>query len=360
MASPSSPYRLSPSSACSSTLIMTPAPPHHHQRGPAPKGHLQPHISNLPRRRRAPGATTLRISAPQAPSSSSLSPSPKEENANSTSSSYAPSPIQIPSLFPFGKGGLMPPRNGVLNSQGIWQAYRESPTTTAPSSSTHRGRKRALQELGYGSGYFVAFEKLGSGEEGEDEDMVFGATIRITHEEEVDDEACVIEDKRGDDDRGAELRLVVSGSSRDDGVPNLTPAQLRAAVAFGRRQREEGHQVLITVPPRNPVDALSIGACCIAIEEPDTITKEELSLDEDADADVERIHLLLVPWHDMPLEELAADDSDSGHLGGGLGDAWRGLLSRDGIEYLASAMRGADALPTPVSFSPPASPPPSA
>ncbi|KAK7032671.1 hypothetical protein R3P38DRAFT_2918329, partial [Favolaschia claudopus] len=270
MASPSSPYRLSPSSACSSTLIMTPAPPHHHQRGPAPKGHLQPHISNLPRRRRAHRATTLRISAPPAPSSSSLSPLPKEDNdlnANSTSSSYAPSPIQIPSLFPFSKGGLMPPRNGGLGSQGIWQAYRNSPTT-ASSSSPHRGRKRALQELGYGSGYFLAFEKLGSGEEGDDdEDMAFGATIRITHEEEVDDEACVIEDKRGDDDNGAELRLVVFGSSsREDGVPNLTPAQLRAAVAFGRRQRENGvNQVLITVAPRHSVDALSVGACCIAI-----------------------------------------------------------------------------------------------
>ncbi|KAJ7122565.1 hypothetical protein C8R43DRAFT_1136190 [Mycena crocata] len=327
MEPPSSPFRLSPSSACSSTLIITPTPlpP---VRGPAAKGPLQPHITNLPRRRRP--MATLRISAPP----SSASPKPPD-------STYLPSPIQLPSLPPFPiSPGFPPPavREGPTIAQPrgpVQPAHGNVPRRAKPLSETQlrarRRRERCVQELGRASGVFVAFppHPLDTTEEDEDE---FDAVVRISPAEDGGSNAKVV-DKGG----GATMSLVTPGT-RDDGVPSLTAAQLRAACAFVWAHQADGRRVLITAPRAYAVDAMSVGVCCgsRSVESARASPRpHELEGGDGVDADADRVHRLVMRWHDLPSSQ---DDEDD-DFGGGLKDDWRGLLSHDGIYYLAAALR---------------------
>ncbi|KAF7362192.1 hypothetical protein MVEN_00565300 [Mycena venus] len=371
--SPSSPFRLSPPSSCSSTLIMTPAPLPPLRRGPVPKGHLQPHISNLPRRRRAPVGTTLRISAPpvpsRSPSTSRSRSSPAGVDADSNSTSYAPSPIQLPSLpalpFPISTGGVPKQRpNGEYTDIEPWgpngnslnvgsgpahgnvprRAAKPKPLTVAQLRASRR-RERCMQELGRASGVFVAFESENAS--AEEEDMAeFGAVVQIQSNRD-EDEACS-EDK-GLEGGGTPVLRLVSPGTRDDGVPCLQPAQLREACAFVCGHRKEGRRVLITAPRDHATDAFGVGVCCCAEScSSSTALDQE---DEVEDVDSERVHRLSVLLHD------GHDEEDDGIQGGGLRDEWRGLLSREGIQFLATTLRVASAPPSP-SLSP--SPLPSA
>ncbi|KAJ7435565.1 hypothetical protein FB451DRAFT_251182 [Mycena latifolia] len=337
----SSPFRLSPGSSCSSTLIMTPASLPL-LRGPAPKGPLQPHITNLPRRRRAP-MPTLRISAPPPPSASS----------RATDSAYAPSPIQLPSLpplpFPISAGGVPMQREtvGVLfpSPRGpVQPAHGNVPRRAKPLSAaqarTRRRRERCIQELGRTSGVFIAFDCDPAEET--DKEEGFDALVRISPArdgKEDEGKDAGVHDKGGG---AAVLRIVVPGT-RDDGVPCLQPAQLRAACTFVWQQKAEGRRVMITAPRAHAVDALSVGVYCVSRGvEAGHSPVEYADNDED---DAERVHRLVMRWHDLPADD---DEEDADNYGGdGLKEEWRGLLSRDGMDYLAAA----------VGCSPPASPP---
>ncbi|KAJ6509760.1 hypothetical protein DFH09DRAFT_1334082 [Mycena vulgaris] len=328
MERPSSPFQLSPGSSCSSTLIMTPVPLPPLRR-PAPKGPLQPHITNLPRRRRAPMAN-LCMSAP-----------PRSASGDST---YAPSPIQIPSLpvlpFPISGGGVPMQRETLSVPSSaprgpVQPAHGNVPRRTKPLSAAQlrarRRRERCIQELGRSSGVFLAFECESAEEEAEDR---FDAVVRISAAREGDAEEgkdLGVDDKGG----GAVLRFTAPGT-RDDGVPCLQPAQLRAACAFVSGHRAEGRRVLITAPRAHAVDALSVGVCCIRSDaEVTRFMDEDADDDVDGDADAERVHRLVMRWHDLPAEDAEDDD---GYDGGGLKEEWRGLLSRDGMDYLAAVV----------------------
>ncbi|KAJ7792076.1 hypothetical protein B0H14DRAFT_3565075 [Mycena olivaceomarginata] len=152
-----------------------------------------------------------------------------------------------------------------------------------------------------------------------------------------------------EEETGKVLRLVVARGARDDGVPCLEPAQLRAACAFVGKHREGGSRVLITTPRERAVDALSVGVCCATTISPDP---EQVNSNGDTDIDAEEgVHQLL---------RTTGMDNEDGDHGGGLRDGWRGLLSRDGIEYLAAALFPAPPSPstsTPLSPSPSSSSP---
>ncbi|KAJ7503376.1 hypothetical protein B0H11DRAFT_582374 [Mycena galericulata] len=332
MAAPSSPFRMSPGSSCSSTLIMTPAPllP---LRGPAPKGHLQPHVTNLPRRRKPPMATTLRISAPPPPSTSS----PATADSN-----YTPTPIQIPALpalpFPISAGGIpqlrgsdaegIPPpapRGPVQPAHG--NVPRRAKPLTAAQDRARRRREGCIQELGRASGVFVAFDCDWVKDETE-----FGAVVRILQGSEGND--ADVDDKGG----GTSFMRLVAPGSRDDGVPCLLPEQLWAACTFISRQRAEGRRVAITTPRAHAADAFSVGICWVSC------TAEFTPLGADQDGDAERVHRLVMHWHDLPADE------DEDYYSGGLKDEWRGLLSRDGMDYVAAVVAA------PIPNSPPPSP----
>ncbi|KAJ7235627.1 hypothetical protein B0H12DRAFT_136625 [Mycena haematopus] len=343
MASPSSPFRPSPSSSCSSTLIMTPAPgpvPLLH-RGPKAKGPLQPHISNLPRRRRGPtGAIPmLRISMPPcaSPSTSRNSSSP-----DSTATSYAASPIQLPTLpllpFPISAPQTRIPQRQTHIAYGM---MLDNNTDTEPVGPPHgnlprrrtakvvaagRRRRQNLQELGRDSGVFVAFD-------GEDSQKQFGAVVRINMKA-----AALGADGDGEleEDLTPLLRLFVPGA-RDDGVPCLEPVQLRAACAFVCGHREGGRRVLITAPRELAVNAFSVALGVSCARSDSTVSAGEYGMEyEGGDVDAERMHRVLIRWHDLPSEVRGEEEGEG--EGEGLRDEWRGLLSRDGIDYLATAL----------------------
>ncbi|KAJ6596014.1 hypothetical protein B0H10DRAFT_2089147 [Mycena sp. CBHHK59/15] len=318
MTPPSSPFRLSPSSACSSTLITTPALSKP-RRSPAPKGPLQPHITNLPRRRRAPKPIPPPVSEP-----------PAQEPI------HLPSPPPLP--FPITAGGIPQPRDAFGAPRGPVQPAhanlpRRAKPLTAAQARARKRRERCMQELGRASGVFVALG-WGSEDEGTDDDT-HDAVVRITPEGN--------EDEGGDCDG---ILHVVAPGTRDDGVPCLSPAQLRAACAFlcGRKADAEGRgRVLITASRAHAVDALGlgVGVCCAASAGGDADTHP---------ADAEHVHRLVMRLHDLPAD----DDGDDGD-DGGLKDAWRGLLSRDGMDYVAAAL-GMRAPTPPPSPSPSPSP----
>ncbi|KAJ7290447.1 hypothetical protein C8J57DRAFT_1275904 [Mycena rebaudengoi] len=178
---------------------------------------------------------------------------------------------------------------------------------------------------------------------------------------------------------------------RDDGVPCLEPAQLKAAWGFLGRETAgdeggavgRGRRVLVTAPRAHAADAMGVGVgACVRVQG---------LADEKGDANEyrERMHALLVRWHDLPDEcdpppaytapaflrrrsasqppqareartvdakrlpvlPRAGTSTDSDAEGlrdrdralvvpGGLQEAWRGVLSRGGIEYLGRVLAG--------------------
>ncbi|KAJ7692049.1 hypothetical protein B0H17DRAFT_1330843 [Mycena rosella] len=236
-----------------------------------------------------------------------------------------------------------PPRTAPPPRGHLQPAHANVPRRAKPLSAARRRRARSVQELGRASGVFVA---LGCGEGADARE--FGAVVRIVGLDGVGDNG--MEDKAG----GAVVRFVAA-STRDDGVPSLAPAQLRAACAFVRAQ--QGRRVLITAPRAHAADALGVGVCCVAgaaLDIPgddmdaDSGTDSHFDADLDwdsgaeaqADADAECVRRLVMRWHDLPAPASSSstssstgeddEDEDGGGGGGGLKDAWRGLLSRAG------------------------------
>ncbi|KAF8175728.1 hypothetical protein K438DRAFT_1771014 [Mycena galopus ATCC 62051] len=326
------------------------------------EGPLGPHVSNLPRRPRVPPLNTL------ATLRISTSPCSPCSRGASTATSYAPSPIQIPSLpllpFPIADaGGIQIPQQQQLNAyryeyeyethddtdmdiepvEPVGPTYANVPrrtvklaTITAPVIAGRRRRQRpSMQELGLGRGpsVFVAFEE--STGAGKDADQArFDAVVRIK-----------APDATGDADAAdvPQLQLVARGT-RDDGVPSLEPAQLRAACAFVCEHRERegmaGKRVLITAPREHAVDAFCVALGAIVFGTMSGSRSREAW--STADGDAERMHRVMVRWHDFPVP-VEGQDGDGGETEGGdsrLRDDWRGLLSRNGIEYLAAALLG--------------------
>ncbi|KAJ6577728.1 hypothetical protein B0H19DRAFT_1062314 [Mycena capillaripes] len=430
MASTSPPDPCSPfpsSSGRSSTLVMTPAPlslsllPSFH-RGPKAKGHLQPHITNLPRRpKRAP----VRITAPRQPSTSSSSPSStsdgkkEKEDVDAAAEAQdkpeaeespapAPSPICLPALPPLPFPISAPwPAHAQPSSTASQEDEEESiirmrvrpepqhanvPVGPAHANVPRRRRAkkppgRCLQELGRASGVFVAFAAEGDAQaqaqatEAQLEEG-FGAVVCICEDASIETEGVPIDDtsmRIDDDGERPVLRLGARGYARDDGVPRLRPAQLRAARAFVRAYQETDKgagRVLITAPRARAADALAVGVCCACVHPPMHVreggvagkagdrVEEGEEEDEEEQEEAERIHRLLVRWHDLPADEWREEDEERGG-GGWLREEWRGLLSRDGIEYVAGALVVSVAPPSPAPSSarpststPPSSPSP--
>ncbi|KAJ7080308.1 hypothetical protein C8R44DRAFT_895414 [Mycena epipterygia] len=288
----------SPSSASSSTLVQTPLPNVRlglnslnlnlnltglSMRGPAPKGPLQPHVSNLPRRRRpvpvpvravevdgeeiekeavaeiqeqAPPPAAPPIAEPVLSSgcssasvagSSSSSPSPSL-SSHSPSSSLAPSPSLS---SPSSSVALTPrrPAHHRLPSHRPARGPLQPAHANLPRRRMQRPQRRpdrGMQALGR-SGVFVAF-----GGEGEEEEEGFDVVVRIGEAEggEADvtegGDVHVEQDTTTDDvDQGGggtlRLTLLAPGPPRDDGVPRLRPAQLRALGAFVRGSSASPH-----------------------------------------------------------------------------------------------------------------------
>ncbi|KAJ7036694.1 hypothetical protein C8F04DRAFT_1257582 [Mycena alexandri] len=445
-------------SSYSSTLIMTPAPlprthglhldlhalngHHHHHRGPAPKGALGPHISNLPRRpvRKAAagggggGLPVARVPLLVASQNidqkgrrmnrktkrlESESESESSASAPTTASVVVPSPIQLPRL-PFPISGQVV--DVVLERKEV--PAREAVVVT---EAQMRKRERCVQELGRKSGVFVAFSACHRTAVGgdakdvlEEEEEGFDAVIRISAAASTDENSDAQEqeqEQRGiihdvDTHTGVPtLRLVLpppspspssaGGAAPDDtGVPRLTTVQLRAACAFdaGHRRRraqaqspcpEDSHKadaadssraahgrILVSAPRELAIEAFGVGVVlCLSL----TTTAADASSDRDVDVDArrragaqdrgeadtdedvdERVHSLVMGWHDLPqpgreLDSSASyvedrssstaspefrDDGGEGEGEVGLHDAWRGLLSREGMDYLARVLSG--------------------
>lgn len=227
------------------------------------------------------------------------------------------------------------PRGHVQPAHG--NVPRRAKPLNAAQVRVRRRRERCFQELGRESGIFIAFACSpadGSEDEG------FNAVVRISPIQDGKAEegtSADVDDKGGGG--GAAVARFSAHGTRDDGVPCLQPAQLRAACTFVCQHRAEGRRVLIVAPRAHAVDALSVGVCCISRRAHPTEAVEDGS----EDAEQERVHRLVMRWHDLPAED---DDEDDAYGAGGLKDEWRGLLSRDGMDYLAAAV-GHPALASP-------------
>ncbi|KAJ7671298.1 hypothetical protein DFH06DRAFT_1365963 [Mycena polygramma] len=346
--SPPSPFPSSPS-ARSSTLVMTPAPLPLH-RGPKPKGHLQPHVTNLPRRpRRAPVPP---------PASDATATSNSDPDASVKAAAVAP-PFQRPTFIQLPP----PPMLSFPLTAGVPQRREEPRVRPAGRNvgpahanvprrhrqTVTRERARCMQELGHASRVFVAFalaDSEGAADKAAEEaaaEVGFGAVVRISADP---GDAGAVDDKGGGQsgEDGRVLRLVAEGLSRDDGVPCLLPTQLRAARAFVLAHLEtSGCRALITAPRERAIEAVAVGVCCMRPERP-TLERTASAPHEDGEADdeiedqdlaAERVHALVMQWHDLPPED-GQHDEDRG--GGALRDEWRGLLSRDGIDYIAAVL----------------------
>ncbi|KAJ7183535.1 hypothetical protein C8R46DRAFT_1344337 [Mycena filopes] len=428
-----SPLPASSSSLCSSTLVMTPAPlpqshPHpavrlhpnlhldlndlryghaHTQRGPAPKGALGPHISNLPRRARpGPGG---RVYAP--PPATNLQKTPQNQNRRNTNTKQPKKKVVVESesesesSAPTAscasvRGAFVPIRLPRLPTVlGHVRRVKRRPKPLTPAQA--RARRRCVQALpGVSSGVVLAFSDAEE-EEGREEEG-FDAVVRISISISTGVEASIHEEAKEDDTCPTTLRLGVPPAAveRDTGVPGLTHTQLRAAGAFalaassldklnatGKEEvRKERARVLVCAPRDCAREAFGVGVLLVLA----------LALGVDTDkcdppaapgvADNEKeggrgadgaVHRLVMGWHDLPQPKpwrdasaatapagppssvsspssSASDDEededeavDGGGEGGGEGglrlglrDAWRGLLSRAGMDYLEGVRGG--------------------
>ncbi|KAJ7651163.1 hypothetical protein FB45DRAFT_889821 [Roridomyces roridus] len=370
MEPPSSPFRLSPGSTCSSSLIMTPAPvPPLPVRGPLAKGPLQPHITNLPRRHKAtPPLRNIAIPAPSSSSASAESPSTyaqtpiqlptlpfpisagipqrrvdasDEEEEDSAASVHPPSPPSPPAARPTplpaveGRGRAV--RGPVQPSHGT--VPRRARGLTEAQIRARRRRERCVQELGSASsGVFVAFT-LDSEKEKEKEgegDEEFGAVVRIVP---APSSSSQVQSHDDVDDKGGTVLRVISCGTRDDGIPSLKPGQLRDICSFVDKHR--ARRVVITAPRSHAVDALAAGVCAVY-----SVSREEAVANDGQLMCVEPkpLHRLVMRWHDLPSPDEDEDREDEGSRG--LKDAWRGLLSRRGMDYIADALLVEGTAPT--------------
>lgn len=307
--------------------VAVPRPTDNAQRVRGSKGFVQPHINHLPRRKRKPKVAAL------------VSDDDEDEGNSSSHRNVKPGP-------------KLPPPPGVEiksdDSPFFSTAHPSSSSTHASSSSLHvqrqnlvnlprrlrrppgvaeiarqkragRDRRRCLQEVGSGTGVFVAFE-----DDDQEDRGVYAAVVKIGVA--VNKESVVSQEK------GGFLRLDVS-SEVDDGTTGLHETQIQAACEFLSHSRGP---VLIVAPTRErAVDALSLAVCHLTlglisgalVPVPTHLCASHTR--EHGTAPYSAVHTFVMGLHDLP-----GDDED----GDGLMDEWRGVISADGMGVLVRAL----------------------
>ncbi|TFK33825.1 hypothetical protein BDQ12DRAFT_738571 [Crucibulum laeve] len=343
-------------SVVSSTLVVTPLPGKGLKLATmafgdpyvqAGKGFIQPHHSNLPRRRKQPKPTNNDkhdttpkpppVEKAQTPDVTASTPVtfPKNELSSlpppTTASNTTP---DVPSNGTKTKGHLQPHVTNLPRRQ-------KKPLTTeqlAVRRRETRERKWCLQEVVLGSGLFVGLsedEDEDEEEEGEDVYQGYEGVVRV----------CV---RRTDDDEtnnkdGRVLRISIPSESigLDDGIAALSSAQIQSACAFLHRIRSgatSNARTLILSPLARPVDALAIAISCLLSPVSQCLpnllpgvaylsdTGRYIDVDSDLPViDLYRpVHALLMHLHDSSTE--GKDD---------LRAEWRGVMSREGMDELA-------------------------
>ncbi|KAJ7770077.1 hypothetical protein B0H16DRAFT_1452435 [Mycena metata] len=309
----------------------------------------------------------------------------KVESVSSASATslVVPSPIQLPRL-PF-------PISGQAGQVAFDPKEEETKREVVLTPAQERKRRRCLQELSQGSGVFVAFADEGGegdideGERKKEEDA-FDAIIRLSASTASVASTSPSTDETSHTNTRPILVLHAPSSSSSDadaapvqddvGVPRLSAAQLRAAVAFvasiPHRTSSSPHspsspqddatgrrRILITAPPALAVEAFAAGICVVL-----SLSLSSFSLGAPPAAgemhgggdggEDKRVHALVMGWHDLPqptassfaFSESSEGDGVEGQGGQGQGgdgepglhDAWRGLLSREGMDYLAGVL----------------------
>ncbi|KAF4563035.1 hypothetical protein AB1N83_004697 [Pleurotus pulmonarius] len=335
------------------------------------RGNLEPHITNIPRRRKKivnvervqeTLQTLPEAVVPDFPSRPEITVQPPESDAqDEAQQNVATAPL----------GLQRDPLHQADTAQALTNLpRRRRKALTSEQLTIQRAFRRCLQEIGDDSGVFVAFTEV------DDEEEQATRKLRLLGGEDFSYvvKVCTANETKiwKEDDRTLWL-YVPSDICYDDGNTHLDEQQLRVACRFlGLQGCKE--KVLITTPRDRAADGMSLAVLYLAISrrfvpppiaflEPtaaSTIgphpsymlsrtasTSSTISHYSEAGS---QIHSLLVYLHDQSCDDIeeayghilhAAGRSRSGRsgmlgwkVGSGLRIEWRGTLSREGIDFL--------------------------
>lgn len=267
--------------------------------------------------------------------------------SSETTTSSDPHPVLLlrPYLAPHAKGDVHP-RDGTPLRR-FTQGQRRHVRRGARESIDPQN-ERCKQEILHHSGVFVAFSGpfafSGSDAEGE-----YDAVIRLSYVP-----APAPSPTSAPCGKNTLTLALPSARDRDDGVPLLSAAQLTEACAFLKlalalAPADAGTpRVYIETPRERAVDGMSVAVCwvvslALALGGPGEAGDRG---EEDAE-EGGAVHRLLMAMHDLPCpsfsaasaEERPADTAEDDE-GPALRAEWRGLLSRDGMDFLERVVRG--------------------
>ncbi|KAH8827818.1 hypothetical protein DL96DRAFT_1555412 [Flagelloscypha sp. PMI_526] len=324
--------------------------------------HLQPYGERPQRRRDADGL----IQKPPPILLRRHARGRSDENGSRSVSPGVPTPITIPSIPDFMRVPSMsgspaplapvplPSSPPPMQSKGpiqpsvtnVPRRRRKEPRYTDAELREQRQwdweRRVALCEVGTESGVFVSFHDDQDDDELMDDFVSFVRIVQSEKDAHLDGQVVI------HDNRTIQLSIPW-GPSRDDGLPHLTTTQLRAAVHFvqdiwSRTTRMASKRLLVITPNNRPTDAMAIAVTLLASQGQDYNTvSAPLLFAHDNDMDVDHpspsavqetpIHSILMQVHDLANE-------DDGHYltTGGLKGPWRGVISRDGMDFLAGCL----------------------
>ncbi|KAL0955589.1 hypothetical protein HGRIS_001825 [Hohenbuehelia grisea] len=363
---------------------------------PNPGKNLQPHVSNLPRRKRAPPKPVQA----QGPLTSSTSTG--AQNPDSTTSTVLDMAGEPEALPPHGiRENLDEPAASAPPVQVRPTFERVDPNPplsnlprrrrkplTAAQKSIQRAYRRCLQEIGEGSGVFVAYTDVDDEEEQSSPKLRslggvgFSVVVRVCAAERVRRTESTADDEEADEVEGSwhgpywqederTLRLYVSeDESSDDGCTQLHEEQLRYTCRFLQRASSQSNKILITTPRDRAADGMSLALLYlaysrrfvpppVAFETPSSAAMSSYMLTRGlSSASItsamsqetsSRIHALLIHLHDESCDDLeeayghvlaaaarpSTSDLVSGwEMGSGLRMEWRGVLSHEGVDCL--------------------------
>ncbi|KAJ7597607.1 hypothetical protein C8J56DRAFT_920510 [Mycena floridula] len=285
-------------SEISSTLVVS--PPILGKPMPHARGHIQPHVSNLPRRK----PRIRRIEA-SFPSSSS------DGSASSAARIVATSPA-IPSIVALAAQAPTPAQSKSLpfiQHQG--PHVSNLPRRRVVMSPQKRRRiwleQTQIQEILPESGIFMSFSSP------DREDMDEHSRAEWENFGKFD---CIItieaSETTGVVQSGTSMTISVSKDCLDLGISHLSKEQMLEAWTF---LSSHNRQLICTTADR-AVDALAIAVGYLA-SKPTSIS---CCPDQDLSSAEENVHNIISHLHDYH------DDT--------LNETWKGLLSRDGVEWL--------------------------
>ncbi|KAF9489757.1 hypothetical protein BDN71DRAFT_1455624 [Pleurotus eryngii] len=335
------------------------------------RGNLEPHITNIPRRRKknmSAGLQTLSEAVvPDFPSRPEITAQPPESEArqDEAQGETATAPLGL--------------RRDPLRQADMAQALTNLPrrrrkALTSEQLTIQRAFRRCLQEIGDDSGVFVAFTEV------DDEEEQATRKLRLLGGEDFSYvvKVCTANETkiRKEDERTLWL-YVPSDICYDDGNTHLDEQQLRVACRFLGLQGSK-EKVLITTPRDRAADGMSLAVLYLAISrrfvpppiaflEPTATsiigphTSYMLSRTSSTSSTISQyseagsqIHSLLVYLHDQSCDDVeeayghilhAVGRSRSGRsgisgwkIGSGLRIEWRGTLSREGIDFLDNVL----------------------